>query len=374
MELQNFRGIGTWDDLCALRELTGWLTIPSTSPNTPGRSRGWQRFTNPGMAVIGIDLGGTKLAGALVGPDGKLLHKTVVPLGGRVGGEVGCLIRNQIQKFFETAQTENIEIEGVGVSVPGISYQETGKVWAPNISGWEDYPLKAELSTLVPDENVQVNIDSDRACYILGETWQGAARGCKDAIFLAVGTGIGAGILINGQILRGANDIAGAIGWLALDRPFAAQYRSCGCFESHASGEGIAKITRAFLLWEQDYIGVLKRKPPEELTAHDVFEAYEADDAIAAKILYQAIEFWGMATANLVSLFNPEKIIFGGGVFGPGLQFLGAIHAEARKWAQPISIERVKLEGSLLGNDAGLYGAAYLALAALKEKERNLNV
>jgi glucokinase len=326
------------------------------------------------MAVIGIDLGGTKLAGALVGPDAKLLHKTVVPLGKRTGVEVGCLIRNQIQKFFETAQEENFEIEGVGVSVPGISYQETGKVWAPNIPGWENYPLREELSSLSPDAGLHVTIDSDRACYILGETWQGAAQGCKDAIFLAVGTGIGAGILTNGQILRGANDVAGAIGWLALNRPFVAQYRSCGCFENHASGEGIAKVAREFLAQEQDYVGLLRRKPLEELTAHDVFEAYEFDDPIAVKVLYQAIELWGMSTANLVSLFNPEKIIFGGGVFGPGLQFLSAIHAEARKWAQPISIEKVKLEGSLLGNDAGLYGAAYLALNALKEKERNLNV
>jgi glucokinase len=218
---------------------------------------------------------------------------------------------------------------------------------------------------LLAKENIRVTIDSDRACYILGEYWKGAARGCKDAIFLAVGTGIGAGILINGEILRGANDIAGAIGWMALERPFQSQYATCGCFESHASGEGLAKVAKEFLAQDRSYSGVLRGKA--ELTAHDVFEAYKSSDAIAIKVLKQAVEFWGMATANLISLFNPKKIIFGGGVFGPGLQFLDVIQVEAKKWAQPISLGKVMLEGSALGGDAGLYGAAYLALKVSKE-------
>ena len=90
--------------------------------------------------------------------------------------------------------------------------------------------------------------------------------------------------------------------------------------------------------------------------------AYDANDKLAIAVINNAIEYWGMAVANLVSLFNPEKIIFGGGVFGPALKFLDAIYDEAKKWAQPISMQQVKLEGAALGNEAGLYGAAYLAL------------
>src|SRR6185436_14112253 len=100
----------------------------------------------------------------------------------------------------------------------------------------------------------------------------------------------------------------------------------------------------------------------ELLSAKDVFEAYEMGDELSKKVIANAIKCWGMATANLVSLFNPEKIVFGGGVFGPALKFLDQIYLEAKKWAQPISIQQVKLEGSLLGNDAGLYGAAWLAI------------
>jgi glucokinase len=107
---------------------------------------------------------------------------------------------------------------------------------------------------------------------------------------------------------------------------------------------------------------VLKNLSPDVLSTKAVFDGYERGDELSIKVISNAIEYWGMAVANLVSLFNPEKIIFGGGVFGPGLKFLDLIFDEAKKWAQPISIRQVKLQGSLLGNDAGLYGAGLLAL------------
>ena len=106
----------------------------------------------------------------------------------------------------------------------------------------------------------------------------------------------------------------------------------------------------------------MAQKNVDALTAVDVFDAYETEDELAMKVINNAIEYWGMAVANLVSIFNPEKIIFGGGVFGPALRWLDAIYEEARKWAQPISMLQVTLKGSALGNQAGLYGAAYLAL------------
>ena len=98
------------------------------------------------------------------------------------------------------------------------------------------------------------------------------------------------------------------------------------------------------------------------ITARDVFAAYSHNDQVAVRVIDQCTEYWGMAVANLVSIFNPEKIIFGGGVFGPAIQLLDRISEEARKWAQPISIQEVKLEASALKGDAGLTGAGFLAL------------
>lgn len=308
-----------------------------------------------------MDLGGTKLAVALFSESGKILSKETIALERRSGSEVGELISEQVKKH---KRSEDATLKSIGVSVPGIAHNTSGTVWAPNIPGWEDYPLLSEIKKLAGD--AAVNIDSDRACSILGELWQGNAKNCKDAIFLAVGTGIGAGILINGNILRGAHDIAGAVGWMALHRPYLEKYVQCGCFEYYASGEGIAKYAREILQTEPGYTGSLRKISPDQLTAHHVFEAQEKNDPVASKVMDECIVFWGMAAANLISIFNPEKIIFGGGVFGPATRFIDRIRQEAVKWAQPISATKVSFEKSGLSGDAAIYGAGFLALKNLK--------
>ena len=314
------------------------------------------------MPVIALDLGGTKLAAALLSNEGDLLFIETAPLEKRNGPEVSHLILQQANDLIKKAANENITVSSLGICVPGIAYTKTGRVWAPNIPGWNDYPLLNELQKGLENKQLKIKIDSDRACYILGEVWKGNARGCRDAIFLAVGTGIGAGILVNNQVLRGANDIAGAIGWLGLSKPFDNKFIPCGCFEYNASGEGIVKVAKEMMAEGHFKQSILMDIDSGPLTAKDIFDAYVKRDQLAVTVLNNAIKYWGMAVANLVSLFNPEKIIFGGGVFGPALIFLDAIYNEAKKWAQPISIRHVQLVGSALGNDAGLYGAGYLAL------------
>jgi len=313
------------------------------------------------MAVIALDLGGTKLAAALFSNNGDILVKTNCSIDKRQGTEVGTLISQTANELLDKSKEINENVSAMGICVPGIAHAKTGKVWAPNIPGWDDYPLLDELQQSINHKDLKIKIDSDRACYILGEVWKGNARGCSDAIFLSVGTGIGAGIIINNEVLRGSHDIAGAIGWMALDRPFKEKYVSCGDFEYNASGEGIAKVAKEMMNTSKNE-SVLKKIDPEKFLAKDVFDGYENGDELSKKVISNAIECWGMAVANLVSLFNPEKIIFGGGVFGPALKFLDEIYIEAKKWAQPISIQQVSLEGSALGNDAGLYGAGLLAL------------
>jgi glucokinase len=313
-------------------------------------------------AVIGLDLGGTKLASALFDAAGQPLIRRSLPLNQRQGHAVGELIASQVRRLLQSATQRKLAVSAVGACVPGIVRPQSGRVWAPNIPGWDDYPLKAEIKAAVSNQAVKIAIESDRTASILGEAWQGAARDCRNAIFLAVGTGIGAGVLVDGRVLRGAHGIAGAVGWLALDRPFRPEYVSCGCFESHASGNGIANMAREAAERRQHFSGPLQSAT--ELTAHEVFAAYEAGDEIAKEVLLEAIGFWGMASANLISLFNPEKLIFGGGVFGPATQFLEAIATEARRWAQPIAFEQVEFAASQLGDEAALYGAAHVALRA----------
>jgi glucokinase len=290
------------------------------------------------MPLLALDLGGTKLASGLFSTDGELLQRDSALLAGRRGREVGALIAERVD-----AARQQAAVTALGVAVPGIYRAERGSVWAPNIPGWDDYPLLDELQQAV-GADVAVTIDSDRAACVLGESWRGAAQGSRNAIFVAVGTGIGVGLLVDGRVLRGYGDIAGAAGWMAVRQPHRREYVDCGCLEYHASGPGLLKVAG-------------EQFP----TTADLFAAYDAGDRIARGVVDDAVGLWGMMAANLVSLFNPEIIVFGGGIFGPAARLLDRIRAEATCWAQPISMQQVRFVVSTLAGDAALYGAARLA-------------
>ena len=139
----------------------------------------------------------------------------------------------------------------------------------------------------------------------------------------------------------------------------------CGCFEYYASGAGIVRSARETAKDFKYYQGDLSETGEGKLTARDIFAAYNEGDPVAIRVMEQCIRFWGMAVANFVSIFNPEKVILGGGIFGPAEIYLQQIKEEAAKWAQPISFGEVSVEVSALKRDAGVYGAAYLALKNL---------
>jgi glucokinase len=303
------------------------------------------------MPLVGIDLGGTKLAAAVFSDSGEVLERETLPLGGRHGGAAGALIVDVAGRLTRTHAAA-----AVGVCVPGLYRAVEGTVWAPNIGGWENYPLRDELHSALT--GVRVAIDSDRAAYILGETWRGAARGVSDAIFLAVGTGIGAGILAGGQVIRGHSDLAGAVGWMGLDRPFRERWTQYGCLEDQGSGPGLVRVARDYLAQAEGYAGALRGSDVE---TSDIFAAAEVGDELAVRVITNAVELWGMAAANLVSAFNPQLVVFGGGVFGPAVRLLPRIRAEAEKWGQPLAMRQVEFVASTLGGDAGLIGAGRLA-------------
>lgn len=301
-----------------------------------------------------------------------MLHRKSALLDSRTGAQVGALIVETVRALLEdpkpgcgsgpAAGSHDREDAGlsIGVCVPGIAYSKTGTVWAPNIPGWEHYPLRDELLRAFPGATVR--IESDRTCYILGEARFGVARGCDNAIFMAVGTGIGVGILIDGKVLHGKSDIVGAIGWMALKPPYDSFYDQCGCFESHASGTGLAMQAKKRLRETPGYSGMLRAVPAEEITSYHVFDAWKKGDPLAGQVIDCAVEMWGMAAANLVSLFDPELLVFGGGVFGPAAVLIDRIYEEACKWAQPVSIRGAKFLASALSGEAGLQGAGAVAI------------
>lgn len=320
------------------------------------------------MVYIGVDLGGTKITAALFDANGEIAESKVALLDEREGAAVAGLMVELISELLKENKITKREKKYIGICVPGIAYSKKGRVWCPNIPGWEEYPLQEHISAAIP--NSMICIESDRTCYILGEVIAGCARNCDNAVFMAVGTGIGLGILIDGVVLHGNSDIVGAIGWMALKPPYDSFYDKCGCFETHASGDGLATQARKFLTLMPEYKGELRDIELEKVTSYHVFRAYENNDEIAVKVIDQAIEMWGMAAANVVSLFNPQILVFGGGVFGPAAQFIGRIYEEACKWAQPISIREVKFMPTALPKLAGLYGAGAIAINIAKKRKK----
>jgi len=310
---------------------------------------------------IAIDLGGTKCAGAIITENGQILEKSIEIISGLEGKAVCKMIYTLISKLTESIDRSS-QLRGIGICVPGISYQEKGTVWAPNIPGWDNYPLLLDLKDKLGG-SIPIHIDSDRACSISGEAWLGVAKEQKNAIFLAFGTGIGAGILVDGKILRGKFDIAGAIGWLTLDDQYPEGYKQFGCFEYNASGDGLVRLCRDLFISNKPAtsldMGMIQTK--------DIFSAYNEKDPLAVQTIDRAIDYWAKAVANLVSIFNPEIIIFGGGVFGPGLKFIDRIYERSKHWAQPVAIEQVKLVGGRLGVNAQLLGAVRLVMDQSKQ-------
>jgi glucokinase len=313
------------------------------------------------MMIISIDIGGTKISGALFSPEGEMLCRKKRLLENRTGTRVGVLAADIILNLIHEAVIDR-ENMVAGISIPGIVFPETGRVWAPNIPEWEDFPLRETISGVTGIPGSAIFIGSDRTCSILGEVWKGAASGCSDALFIAVGTGIGVGILIDGQIIHGRGDIAGAAGWLALEPPYSEKFDACGCFEYYASGNGIGARARDYLRENPGYNGNMRNKIADEINAYEVFFHYDEGDQVSESVLNKAVQMWGMASANLVSLLNPEKVVWGGGIFGPASRFIDEIYREALKWAQPVSIRQVEFVASELGEDAALFGAARLAI------------
>jgi glucokinase len=287
--------------------------------------------------VLAVDLGGTKTTAAHVDARGSVRDRFKVPADRTVEDSVG-----RIAEYVAGAAA-------VGIVVPGIYTHSTGRAWCPNLWGTNEVPLLDRLRERIP---VPVAIDSDRAGYVLGEAWLGVARGLRDVVFVAIGTGIGVGILSDGRVLRGAHGIAGAAGWFALNPDYRKEYAATGCWEAESAGPAIARHYCA----------------PD---AGAVVTAARAGDDQARVVLHRAARYTAMGIANLVSLLNPEAVVLGGGVVqGAGDLFLDQIRTGVRQWAQPIAASRCRVELTQLGEDAGLLGAARLALdAALSRAE-----
>ncbi|MGD1081444.1 MAG: ROK family protein [Candidatus Sulfotelmatobacter sp.] len=298
--------------------------------------------------ILAADVGGTKIAAAAVSRSGRITHRCEV----KTAKDGGRAVVDQLIALLHRLPQRNVR--AIGVDVPGLAYQD-GSVWAPNIRGWKRMPLGRLLRKHF---GVPVTIESDRNAFVVGEAWRGAARGCRNAIFLVVGTGIGAGILADGRLVRGQGELAGSVGWMAIRDEFLAPYASIGCLESLAAGPGIGIAA--------------SRRLRRTVTCQEVAQLARRGDETARAVLREAGCSLGLALANLVSIFNPAVILIGGGVAEAGSFMLRPAVQVMKKWTQPIALRQVRILPSRLGDSAGLLGAAKLALDGAK-KQRKLS-
>jgi glucokinase len=287
--------------------------------------------------VVAVDLGGTKLAAALINGKGQISKQMTLVVDTRSSlAPVNQIV--DVARELIRARGGKKHISGIGVAVPGLVRRD-GTVWAPNLKGWTRMALAQRLKRAL---GLPIMVESDRNAAVLGEMWCGAARGKSDAIVLMLGTGIGAGILSGGNLVRGAHELSGCAGWMVVTETKGRAAQNVGQLESLAAGPAIARAAGA-------------------LNAEGVAEAARRGDRASINIYVEAGRMLGYGVANLVSLFDPEIVVIGGGLAKASDLFLDALRKGVKERAQPIAASRVRIVTSHLGSHANLLGVARLA-------------
>ena len=301
--------------------------------------------------VFAVDLGGTKCSAAVVDRSGRLLSRRTVAVD-HTSPNAPVL---QIIQLAEQFGVPKRAFQAAGVAVPGL-VRSNGTVWAPNLPGWDRMPLASRLKRSL---GIPVLVESDRNAAIVGESWRGAARGKSDAIVFMVGTGIGAGILSGGRVLRGAHELSGCAGWLTITEAKNGASSGIGELEWLAAGPAIARAAQERLQAGEE--SSLSQIDCSRITAHDVAAAARKADPLAVEIFRRAGTLLGYGIANMVNLLDPQVIILGGGLAAVSDLYIDSLRAAVLERAHPLSAAQVKVVVSRLGDKANLLGCARLA-------------
>lgn len=322
--------------------------------------------------VVGVDLGGTKILAAVVTADGKIMGQAKRKTKPETGTEsVIERIVKTVDEALAGAKTSRGEVRAVGIGAPGPIDPDTGTVlMAPNLNGWENVPLAKTLSEQL---GVPVFLDNDVNVGTLGEFVYGAGRGAKDVIGVFVGTGIGGGLIIGGQLRSGARHAAGEIGHMIVlaEGP----YCGCGnrgCIEALASRTAIVNSLRMAMQSgrKTTLTEALAGGGVERLSSGVLAQAWKSNDTLTVEVLTRVQYYLGLHLASLVNFLDPELIVLGGGVIEAlGEDFLQPIRRVAyQHFTQRRDASQVKIVLSQLGDNAGILGAAVAARLHLPSK------
>ena len=303
---------------------------------------------------IGIDLGGTNIKGILVSSIGEVRTKHLCPTDTERGPNgVAESISELTDNLLSSGNLGRQDMAGVGIGVPGVTTAEGVVVLAPNLD-WHHIPFKTILSDRL---GVPVEIDNDASVAALGEARLGAGKGCESLVLLTLGTGIGGGIVLNGEIHHGSSFSAGEIGHVCLepDGPVCGCGKS-GCLEALAAGLAMVKYARERL--ENGRLSSLAGT--EDLTPELICNAAAEGDDLAKEVVARVARYIGIAIANVINLVSPDIVAIGGGISAAGNLLLEPIMESARTYTLEGMFEHTRIVLATLGNDAGALGASQL--------------
>jgi len=307
--------------------------------------------------IVGIDIGGTNIVAGTVAEDGsELLGLVSEPTIAEQGADA---VMQRIVKLARASmgQARGKEIAGVGIGSPGPLNTKTGIVLlTPNL-GWTNFPLRDRLGQAL---GLPATLDNDANCAIFGEWWRGAARGADYVVGLTIGTGIGGGIVLAGEIYRGVSDVAGEIGHMSID----SNGRRCkcgndGCLEAYASGPAIAaRAIEGIETGADTSLPGYVKGDLSKITAQIVYEAAHDGDEYALEVVHDTAKFLGTGVANIVNIFNPEVVVICGGVTLAGEKLFAPLRGEVKRRAFKPAVDACRIVPGELTGTAGVYGAA----------------
>ena len=317
--------------------------------------------------VIGIDLGGTKIMGAAVDAQGKILSR-VFELTPVDDGPTAVLDR-MAQTAVEAAQKAGVDVrdaKAIGIGSPGPLDPDEGVIiFSPNLPGWDHVPMKRHIEGAT---GTRVFMDNDCNVATLAEHSLGAGRGIANLVGLFLGTGIGGGVIIDHKLIRGFSRQAGELGHVVVD--INGPKCGCGqkgCIEALASRAVICRLIAEAV--RKGRKSVVKETDPRRMRTSLLAEAIAAKDDLVIEVMSRAMEHLGVAVASIAHVVSPEMIVIGGGIIEAMTDdMLGRVQQSAKRRALPLVMDNVKFVRGQLGEDAGVLGAAVLARQGIAGK------
>lgn len=314
--------------------------------------------------AVGIDIGGTNIKLATLWSDGELLQSTQIRTRADDGPEQALSrLCDAVEDLLGRSGMAPDDLRTIGMDSAGIIDPDTNRVVdSPNLRSWEDFPLAARIGAHF---GVPVVLENDVNAMAYGEWCCGAGRGTRHMVALTLGTGVGGGLILDGKLYRGAHGAAAELGHMTLDvHGPRCTCPSVGCFERHLGAAWIVERT-VRRLQDDARPSRLRDVPRQDLDPEHLSRAAAAGDAVAGDILRETGELLGFALVSLVNIFDPERIVIGGGIAGAGEALLGPAEDVLRRHAMRIPARAVELVVAELGDEAALIGAALLAVESL---------